>query len=155
MESSADFSACDRYRYALWRSWDASGPLLNIIGLNPSTADAIHNDNTIRRCIGFAQDNDFGRLCVTNLFAYRATYPSDLRAYHQPIGPENDAWLKRVATQADTLLFAWGNDGLVNGRADQVLGFLPEGSCLGITKKGAPRHPLYVRKDAVWLPYPL
>lgn len=154
MESSAEFSACRSYRYALWRIWDAQAPLLNIIGLNPSTADAVHNDNTIRRCIGFAKDNGFGRVCVTNLFAYRATYPSDLLAFHAPIGPENDEWLKRIAGQADQILYAWGNDGLVHGRDAVVQGFLPPGSCLGTTKKGAPRHPLYVRKDAEWFSYP-
>ncbi len=140
-------SECGLYRYYLWRSWDAEGKTLNIIGLNPSTADAFQDDPTIRRCIGFAKDNGFGNLYVTNLFAYRATKPNDLMVAPDPVGPENDKWLQDIATQSDDLLFAWGNSGGFLDRNEMVLELLPQGLCLGKTKIGAPRHPLYVRKD--------
>ena len=59
------------------------------IGLNPSTADGIDDDPTIRRCIRFAKDRGYGRLSVANLFAYRATRPADLRRTRHPIGKAN------------------------------------------------------------------
>ncbi len=77
--SGANFSRCRRYRYTLWRIWDPKQQPVMMIGLNPSTADAQSNDPTIRRCIGFARDWDAGGLIMTNLFAFRATYPTDLK----------------------------------------------------------------------------
>lgn len=56
IDSGAIFSPCREYRYKLWRTWDASKLPLNVIGLNPSTADETKNDPTIRRCIQFAID---------------------------------------------------------------------------------------------------
>ena len=56
MKSSALFSECRTYRYALWRVWDESLDSILFIGLNPSTADESHNDPTISRCINFAKN---------------------------------------------------------------------------------------------------
>ena len=50
LKTDAKFSACRKYRYALWRNWDESKPSAMIIGLNPSTADENENDPTITRC---------------------------------------------------------------------------------------------------------
>jgi len=38
LKTDAKFSACRKYRYALWRNWDESKPYAMIIGLNPSTS---------------------------------------------------------------------------------------------------------------------
>jgi hypothetical protein len=54
-KTDAKFSACRKYRYALWRTWDESKPSAMIIGLNPSTADENENDPTITRCFNFAK----------------------------------------------------------------------------------------------------
>ena len=80
LKTDAKFSACRKYRYALWRNWDGSKPYAMIIGLNPSTADENENDPTITRCINFAKSWGYGGVCVTNLFAYCATVPSDMKA---------------------------------------------------------------------------
>lgn len=74
----AILSPSETFRYVLWRRW-SSRPLLVFIMLNPSTADALRNDPTIRKCIGFARRFGFGGIVVVNLFAYRATDPNDLR----------------------------------------------------------------------------
>jgi len=86
LKTDAKFSACRKYRYALWRNWDESKPYAMIIGLNPSTADENKNDPTITRCINFATSWGYGGVCVTNLFAYCATVPSDMKASNDPIG---------------------------------------------------------------------
>lgn len=143
--SGANFSRCRRYRYTLWRRWDGERPLAMIIGLNPSTADATRDDPTIRRCIGFARDWGYGGLIVTNVFAYRATYPADLKAAPDPVGPRNDAWIRRMALQAELIVAAWGNDGAWLERSAHLRKMLAGRlKCLRLNAAGEPAHPLYL-----------
>ena len=44
-----------KYRYALWRIWEAEGPKVLFICLNPSKADEFNDDPTLIRCINFAK----------------------------------------------------------------------------------------------------
>lgn len=145
LASGANFSRCRRFRYTLWRRWDADRPLAMIIGLNPSTADARRDDPTIRRCICFARDWGHGSLVVTNLFAFRATYPAELKAAADPVGPRNDLWIRRMAARADIIVAAWGNHGSWLGRSERV-GRMLAGRlhCLRLTAAGQPAHPLYL-----------
>jgi hypothetical protein len=147
MDRSAVFSDCRTYRYSLWRIWDEDGPKLNVIGLNPSVADENLDDPTIRRCIGFARDWGYGGLVMTNLFAYRSTDPRGLLAVDDPVGPENDDILEFWAC-AGTPLAAWGAHPMARARSVQAMRMLSylEFECLGLTKDGSPRHPLYVPK---------
>jgi len=152
---SAYFSDCGNYRYRLSRTLAGSdGPLL-LIGLNPSTADATHNDPTIRRCMGFARTWGHRELVVANLFSFRATKPKDLKAATTPIGPETNALLLREAQRASRILVAWGMHGGFMQRDQAVLELLSDFPlyCLGKTKAGFPRHPLYIRADAQPMPY--
>ena len=48
--STAHYSPCETYRYALTRVWDETAPKLLFIMLNPSTATELKNDPTIERC---------------------------------------------------------------------------------------------------------
>ena len=149
----AAFSRCGSYRYALWREWDDAAPMLLIVALNPSSADHRRDDPTIRRCMRFARDWGFGRLAVANLFAYRTPAPLLLRASSAPVGPRNDRWLARLTADASLVLAAWGAHGDYLGRADRVRTRLGTLHCLGVTKDGHPRHPLYVRHDVRPRPY--
>jgi hypothetical protein len=142
----AAFSRCGRYRYALWREWDPGGPAVLFVALNPPTADHRRDDPTVRRCIQFARDWGFGSLAVANLFAYRTLEPRLLRRVNDPIGPANDRWLSRLVGQAELVVAAWGALGDYRGRAAAVAPRLGSLHCLGLTKSGAPRHPLYVRR---------
>jgi hypothetical protein len=143
MKTDANFSSCRKYRYALWRTWDESKPYAMFIGLNPSTADETNDDPTIRRCIGFSKSWGFGGLCMVNLFAFRATEPRDMMSSIEPVGCENDLYIKRLAIDAGVVIAAWGNDGSFKGRSETVSAFLPDLKCLKMNKTGEPAHPLY------------
>lgn len=154
MLGRAIFSKCKKYRYLLERNTGAlSDKRILFIGLNPSTATSRKDDPTIRRCISFAKHFGFGTLWVANIFAYRATDPKKLRATSNPVGPENDKWIVKLAADADLVLIAWGNHGALLNRSDTVLKILSKPMCLGITKKGLPKHPLYVAKGTELVPF--
>ena len=97
MKSDAVISDCGKYRYRLTRKWGYGRPC-GFIMLNPSTADALHDDPTIRRCVGFAKAWGCGALIVVNLFAVRATSPREMMRADDPVGPENKEHVQRAAT---------------------------------------------------------
>ena len=125
MKSDAVLSADRAYRYALWRAWDERLESVMFIALNPSTADERTDDPTLRRCMGFARNWGYGSVTMANLFAWRATEPRDLLTAPDPIGPDNDAWLERLAAQSGLVVAAWGNHGAHLGRAARVRDLLP------------------------------
>ena len=156
MTRGATIDATGCYRYSLWREWDANEPRVAFVLLNPSTADAQRDDPTVCRCIGLAQAWGCGSLEVVNLFAYRATNPRVLREVADPVGPENDRYLLAAAHRAQKIVLAWGARGDLHGRDRVILGLLAGGGeldCLGTTRCGRPRHPLYVSSTAVPIPY--
>lgn len=146
----AIFSEDRRYRYVLWRSWDdmffspCKGNYVMFVGLNPSTATETLDDPTIRKCIGFAKRWGYSRLCMTNLFAFRATDPRVMMGESKPVGDENDRWLSACAREAAIIVAAWGTKGEFLGRDEEVKKLLPGLRCLRKTKAGHPEHPLYV-----------
>jgi len=155
--SDAVFSKCGLYRYELMRSWSTAKPMMWIM-LNPSTADAVDDDPTIRRCIRFAQRQRAGGIIVCNLFALRSTDPSALKVAKDPVGPDNDTTLINCARRSGAIVCAWGTHGTLNNRNQAVMRLLDnEGLslkmfCLGLTKHGHPRHPLYLKKNTELLP---
>ena len=146
MERTADFSECRKYRYALWRIWGGITGYAMFVGLNPSTADETVDDPTIRRCISFAQDWGYSGLCMTNIFAYRATKPSDMKCAIDPVGKDNDDWLRDASSGAAVVVAAWGTHGTFAGRHTAVRKLLPNLHYLKLTKDGHPSHPLYLQK---------
>ena len=148
----AKLSDCRKYRYALWRTWDDSKPYVMIVGLNPSTADETKDDPTLTRCIKFAKYWGYGGLCMANLFAFRATEPSDMMASSDPVGLENDSWLSKLSKDAGIVVAAWGNDGSHLGRSSAIKAMLPNLHCIKMNKSGEPAHPLYLRSSLVPTP---
>ena len=146
-KSGAVFSDCRKYRYALWRMWNEHKPIAMIIGLNPSTAGHTRNDPTITRCISFARSWGYGGVCVTNLFGFRATAPTELKAHHDPIGKENDAWVHEMAKEAAIKVAAWGNHGKFLNRSLEILPSLDQLHCIKMNKSGEPAHPLYLKAE--------
>lgn len=142
------------YRYQLWRTWDTSKPRLGWIMLNPSTADETEDDQTIRRCIGYAKDWDYGSMVVGNLFAYRTRDPSELWNRVDIVGPENDRHLREICQDAEMVVAAWGAYGSKMDRGPEVRAMLDvDLYALETTKHGEPVHPLYQPADAE--PFPL
>ncbi len=176
LTKGAQISPCGRYRYHLWREWDTSPGLVraSVIMLNPSTADADVDDPTIRRLYGFVRkakwllgdsmesDYMFGGFDVFNLFAYRATDPRELSKATDPVGPENDAIMRRLILNKDhcSVICAWGREDtrLIKARATAVRRWLDSESTssggsvlvhsLGECADGSPRHPLYLPTKA-------
>ena len=149
---SAVISDCGQYRYLLTREGDLTAtraPAVFIM-LNPSTADAALDDPTIRRCKSFAQAWGCNGIEVVNLYAFRATNPTDLWIQSDPVGEANDAWIVNQAHMASEVVCAWGANAKPE-RVARVHAMLKTAGarllCLGVTKSGAPRHPLYVRGD--------
>lgn len=153
--AGAAFSKCGRYRYAVWRSWDPGLGSVLFIGLNPSTADASKDDPTLIRCVHFAQSWGFGSVSIVNLFAYRTTNPKGLLKVKNPVGPKNDIWIRKLVTQSDIVIAAWGNAGSIRDRSKFVLDLIPVLHCLKVNRSGEPSHPLYLPQICRPIPFPV
>lgn len=150
LRSSAVISPCMLHRYELRRAWDKAKPVLVVCMLNPSTADASHNDPTIYRLMYFAKAWGYGALYVINLFTRRTSRPDLLVEYAERNGLEAPAyWGRAVAIALQhhaPILVAWGRGGdLVD--MDQAfqrycIANKVEMVCLGHTKDGFPKHPM-------------
>jgi len=151
--SNAYFSPCRTWRYFLHRIWSQDHKLLMVIGLNPSMADEVRSDPTVTRCINHARRWGFGGLVMLNAFAVRGVNPKILTQAQDPVGIENDYWLRVLSQDIDVgrIVLAWGNHGLKFGRQGKVLECLryarEELKCFGYTNEGAPKHPLYLKQD--------
>jgi hypothetical protein len=168
LKKSAVISECGKYRYLLTRVWDESLPSAAFVMLNPSTADATRDDNTVRRCIDFAKAWHAGGIAVVNLFALRATDPRKIfDCYYghngmtpmSPVGDDNDRHIREVVKQCHPVVVAWGTKGVMLNRGERVMKLLADAGlvvhCLGFTKDGQPRHPLYVPKNQQLIPFRL
>lgn len=159
-EAGAVYSPCERYRYKLWRTWDAELPAINFMMLNPSTATELVDDPTITRCTRRAEQLGYGRLIVTNIFALRSTDPRGLKQCdeqggccieHEPA--LNDYAISQAALTADMIVLAWGVHGSYRSRGGDVrlMLSLPEFQkkmrVLGWTKDKQPFHPLMIGYD--------
>lgn len=156
---SAEISLCGQYRYTLTRPpltpYPDRGTAVFCM-LTPSTADATLDDPTIRRCRGFAERWGCNGITVVNLYALRSTDPRGLWDHADPVGPENDYWLWRAARDCGTVVCAWGANARIDRVREVVALFRKAGAdlrCLGQTKAGAPRHPLYIRADQPLVPW--
>ena len=155
--SSATYSDCETYRYALTRTWDTTAKCLMFVMLNPSKATEAHNDPTVGRCENRARSLGYGAFRVTNLFALRETDPQAMRRHIEPNGPDNDQTLMEGAVWADTTIAAWGIHGVHQSRNTEVTHLFLKHKCdlyvLGLTKAGHPRHPLYMPYSALPTPW--
>jgi hypothetical protein len=136
------------YRYWLSRIWDEDKPRIIFIMLNPSTADHMIDDPTIKRVIQFSMDWGYGGVYVVNLYAYRSTKPEGLGTTPDPVGPENRkhilTLIQNKELKVDRVVYAWGNG---EKEPDWLREIVKEPFCIALSKKGIPRHPLYLKGD--------
>lgn len=177
VDLGAEISPDERYRYRLWREWrgthdpsnwrwitkDGNGDPMGepksvlFVMLNPSTADGLTDDPTIRRCVKFAQTWKYERLEVVNLFAFRATDPLELYARSDDvIGIDNQECIEECVLRAGLIVCAWGNHGDYLNQHETVLGWIERKTyALGKTLSGMPVHPLARGKNFVPYDRPL
>lgn len=155
--STATYSDCERYRYALTRTWDEQAKRVLFVMLNPSKATEVQNDPTVERCERRARALGFGAFQVTNIFAWRDTDPFKMRKATDPIGPDNDAAILAGVAWADQVIAAWGTHGAHLDRGPQMAAILHATdkpiSTLGLSKHGHPKHPLYIsyrQQPIIW-----
>ena len=154
ISAKAEISHCKKYRYSLSRFITTGKKTMVFVMLNPSTADAMKDDATIRRCVSFAKRESCDIVEVVNLYGYRATNPKKLWTVDDLHGPENTKFVATAVRGADIVVCAWGN----NARMADVYDFLDRYEfkklkCLGVTKTGMPKHPLYIKSDQELLNY--
>jgi hypothetical protein len=167
MKGKAKLSLCGRYRYNLERSFKygkhGEHKTVAVVMVNPSTADAVRDDHTIKKLTGFARTHAWKRIIVVNLFAYRATDVSDLGRVQDPVGPHNDDYIRQAFEEADQIIVAWGAGKKFpkgfEGRWLEVAAMVPKGKKLysiGVPcNDGHPKHPARLAYDTplnVWKP---
>ena len=140
----------NEYRYALRRVWDDSLGSVMFVMMNPSTADPFVDDPTVAKCQRYARAWGFGTLWVGNTFAYRATDQKQLLRVADPVGPRNDEWLLKMATEARMIVLAYGKPHKkLCQRGAEVTELLRQaGHKLHVLKlcgDGTPSHPLYLK----------
>src|SRR5438105_1249793 len=150
------YSSDMRYRYAFARWWDADGPLILWVGINPGKGDTeLRRRPTLERCIRWSRSWGAAGLMFANLFAARHNKPKGLRGMTDPVGPHNDAALVAMSAVAGRTVAAWGGGGGLHDRAAAVAELLSNPLCLGVTASGQPRHPLYVSSRTSAVPWPV
>lgn len=166
----ARFSPCGRYRYELGRRALGGHGRMVMLLCNPSTAgrkDPAAEDNTSRRCKGFAVRERSDELVLINPFAFSATEPDKLAEAwlegRDIVGPDNDRTIAEWAARADLLVIGCGappgrkafKEAFRERIAELVRGPLAgrELLCLGLTDEGWPRHPRLLRNDAPLKPW--
>ena len=150
------------YRYILGTR--GKHPLI-CIGINPSTAEPDHLDNTLKSVERIALGNGFDSFIMFNVYAQRATDPDAMeRQCNLALHRENLKAFRFVLSISEqpVVWAAWGaiiekRDYLADCIRDMVAVGQEYGAqwcCAGaISKKGHPHHPLYLRKDEKLKPF--
>lgn len=149
--TGAEFSKCGKYRYKLWRLWDAQKkPVAMCIALNPSTANSEKDDATINILKSTLYKLGYGGFYMTNLFAFISPEPKDLLTCENALG-DNEDKLKEVEALCDEVIVCWGNFKQATDRIKAVLPNYPNAKCFGINANGTPFHPraLVYKKGAL------
>lgn len=162
MRRDAAFSECGKYRWWLRRDWshqmfgEPDDPVV-FVGLNPSIADAEIDDPTIRRCIGFAKNWGSTALIMVNLFPLIETDSKKLTACAAGAMDQNRREIYQQTKDAGMTVVAWGAHDMARREGPNVIHHWIYGRpmCLGLTKDGWPKHPLYLRRDTEPVPYRL
>lgn len=139
------------HRYWLDRTY-GEGPTVAFGMLNPSMATHEDNDPTVGRCEGFAKREKAGRMIVVNLFGLVSPEPDDLLRSANPFGDWNEDYIRRAIREADVFILAFGAPKKPIRMKSWITRRLLQNEgrafwCLGKSKDGWPKHPLYLKGD--------
>lgn len=155
--SGCVFSICGVYRYALWRLWNMARPYWMMALLNPSTATEKEDDPTITRCITRAYRSGAGGLVVVNAAAIRETDSERACRAADPIGPDNEAWVRALIPTCSLHIAGWGPNAAKFGGDRLLRRLFSEAGvtlyALQLNRDGSPRHPLYLSYEAQPFPF--
>lgn len=146
------------YRYSLMRLWDPGLPSITWMMANPSTANAVEDDPTIRRVIGLSEGWGYGSIVVVNLLPIVSSNPQDLRSGlsipERTLRVNEWAIHHESARKSSPVVVAWGQV-LPNWRQLAQRALEPGRSyqCIGTNLDGAPKHPLYAAADVERTPW--
>ena len=168
------FSECRSYRWILKREFLSGRKTLVFIGLNPSKANSHNNDRTLTRIINFCSRWKYKNIYVINLFGLISKSTCQLLKSLDPVGKNNNLitlkalefWRENINCD---LWLGWGDKGKLYGRDLEVLKLIKNFSnlksnknnhskhvlSLGLSKKGSPRHPLYIPNESFLKPFDL
>lgn len=150
------------YRYLLGTR--GKNPLI-CIGINPSTAEPDHLDNTLKSVERIAVGNGYDSFLMFNVYAQRATKPDAMERTCNPLLHQENLKAFRYIlsiSQKPAVWAAWGaivekRDYLPLCLADMLDAGREYGAqwlCAGpISKKGHPHHPLYLKKEEKLRPF--
>lgn len=136
-------------RYILTRGLP---PHVCFVMLNPSRADEETDDPTVRKCLRFAKRWGYGGIVVVNLIPVIATDPYSLPLWRGRY--QDNASYIRKALETPTIVLAWGSVPTAVRRGvalqEHILHFREIAGerplfCIGLTKRGDPRHPSRAR----------
>lgn len=162
--SSAIISDCGLYRYRLDREccppFEGS-KVIAYFGVNPSTADAMLDDATVRKWRGFTLRNGGHRFIVGNVFSLRATDVRVLRKTLITMGPDHRMHLDAIIQEADVLVPCWGSSEKLEYGHRLYMSYLMRTLLdsgkpvlhFGQTKSGDPKHPLMLGYDTALQPW--
>lgn len=161
MTGSALFSDCGKYRWRLDRDLGCEGPGAAVFGVNPSTAGAEQNDQTITKVIGFGRRLGWGRFIMANPHGLISTDVKALARHPDPIGPDNPRHLQAIVEEADILIAAWGPlaklPQRLRGNWAMIWNLANAAGkpmhCWGTAADGHPRHPLMLAYDTPLVPW--
>ena len=158
IERRAHFTSGNRI--TLTRVWEKDKPLALVIGCNPSTADGLTDDPTVRWWNKWFRQAGFGGYVAMNLYPFCTSSPAECKkiADWENNGPD---WYARDAIQsnlasvveqsetAHQIFVCWG---AIAWDLDWIEFFVEEVGqyympvdglwCWGTTKNGAPKHPM-------------
>lgn len=155
MRNECIFSEDRKYRYVLKHSWtdffDVEEKPIAWIALNPSTADENKLDPTLTRIKKFSSKFGFNTFYMLNLFAYRSTDPNNMLIQEDPIGKDNDIWIKNICGKCNVVVCCWGTLGNHRKRQNDVLNLVKDYNLnyLSLNKDGTPKHPLYLNSNCI------
>lgn len=157
------------YRYALGRYW-GDEPLqkakeimdhniIGFVGLNPSTASHLEDDQTIKKLTFWAKKWGYDGLVIVNVCAFRARNPTNMMNAPDSMGPDNVLMIATWMDRCKDHVFMWGNNvknpmlAGIDHHISRIIERYPKAKCFGISNSGQPVHPLMLPYSTELIPY--